>query len=770
MLIAATIALCAATPPSGRAADVAESGLAMIPADAAFVSSTLRLREQYDAIVSSNAFAAIRKLPAVARFFDSLEEQKAQPGSPLSIVDTFMQLPENQEAFDLLADMVATDTFVYGEPSWIKLLELLRKVQRAQQAANILAMARGDASFGGFEGLDGPFGDDDEDEDDDNAAAAGRIPVMPVRLQMIRGVELGSDDLTARLILETLADNKDLLVIPDTVWGFTTTKAAAAATQLKRLEVLLQLVTQANPDFADAVQRKAVGGNEFVTFTFKPDVSLLRPQLAAASEDSEKLDAVIDAIGELKVVVALGLVDDTVILSVGDSLDHLEKLAAAGKGRGLLGTKPMAPLLEHREKPITAVSHVSGDLMKVVAASTDDIDQLADLSDDVARLAELPEEAAADARAALEAVSKQYREWLPVPGPWTGFSFRSEQGYEGYAWDWSQNGQLDGRKRLDLLEHVGGAPLAAAVARGRTDVPRFDHVVGWIDMGWRFFKKHLLPMADDDVKEQVAAFDEHVAPLGRKFVEIIRRTFVPALANGQVGFVIDGKGRTTRLHRDLPGAEAPLPLLEPAIVLAVDDAGLFREGMNDLFALADELVDAVRDANPDSVPADYRIADPEKTKVEGGSVWSWPLKKTGLDEQIQPAIALGKDTAVFSLVPRQAGRLIVASPLETGSQVAAFEEPLAAAAAVDFAGLIDVIEPWVAHLARYAAEQQREGSVDSDQVLEAAKDDAQMKDILAQAKVVLDAARSLRVATAETTAKPEATVTHWRNVIRDMPR
>jgi hypothetical protein len=42
--------------------------------------------------------------------------------------------------------------------------------------------------------------------------------------------------------------------------------------------------------------------------------------------------------------------------------------------------------------------------------------------------------------------------------------------------------------------------------------------------------------------------------------------------------------------------------------------------------------------------------------------------------------------------------------------------------------------------------------------------------VLQQVKVVLEALRSIRVAVAETSVKPDATVTHWRNVIRDMPR
>ncbi len=748
-------ALLATSLPAASAADIADSGLSMIPADAAFVSSSLRLREQYDAIVGSNAFASIKKLPAVKKFFDSLEEQREQPGSPLSIVDTFMQLPENQQALDLLADMVATDTFVYGEPSWIKVVTLFKKVQQAQQAANILGMAGG-----GFDTL--------LPEPDD--AAAKPVVVQPVRMQMIRTDF--NNEFATRLMLKTIADNKDLIVIPDLVWGFRTTMGEAAVTQLKRLEVLLQLATQANPDLADALERRTIAGGEFVTFTFKPDYSLLRQQMVVDEESEADVDAIFEALGGIEVVVAIGTVGDRVILSLGDSTDHLEKLVVSGGGfeKGLLGTKPLTPLKDHQDKPITAFSSVSEAMMEVLAPSTAEIDQLASLTDRIAEQADLSDEAAADARDMLQTISAGYAKWLPTPGPWMAYSFLAEQGYEGYAWDWSRNGPLDGSKRLDLLEHVGGAPLAAVALRVRNDAYQFDDVVAWADMLRGFAVKHLLPRADEDVQEKVAAFEQHLLPLGQKFVDIVRRTFRPAMAGGQIGFVIDGKSKTSRLQQALPQAEAPLPLLEPAIVIGLDDPALFREGMNDFFALSDELVDAVRAMSPEAVPSDYRIADPRKEEVAGGNVWSWPLEKTGLDEQVQPAIALGKDAAVLSLVPKQAGRLIVETPLTTGAQLTKFEEPLAGAATLDVAGLIEALEPWVIYAARYAAVQGREGSVDSDLTLDADVEDEQAKEILAQVKVVLEAAKVLRVATAETAVKPEATVTHWRNIIRDIPQ
>lgn len=750
----------AATALSGMAvADITETGLSVIPADAAFVSSSLRLREQYDALVSSNAFASIRRLPAVKQFFDSLDEQRTQPGSPLSMVDTFLQLPENQQAIDLLRDMVATDTFVYGDSSWLNVVKLLKKIQQAQQVANVLGMAGGRASLDVLEALPG------------NDEAAGTVvPVQPVRFQMIRTDF--NNDLAATLILKTIAANRDLIVMPDTVWGFRTMMGDAAATQLKRLETMLSLVTQSNPTLAESLERRTIAGGEFVTFTFKPDYSLLREQMVVDDESEEDVDAIFEALDAIEVVLAIGIVGDRVILSVGDSTDHLEKLVVSGGGfeKGLLGTKAFAPLKEHAAKPLTAVSAVSQEMMEVLAPSTAEIDQLASLADRIAEQAELSEEAAADARNILKTISTGYQKWLPNPGPWMAYSFIAEQGYEGYAWNWSQNGPLDGSKRLDLLEHVGGAPLAALAFRLRNDVYGFDDIVSWVDLIREFVTNHLVPRNEESVQERVAAFEKHLLPLGRKFVDIVRRTFRPATAGGQVGLVIDGKSRTSRLQRELPQAEKPLPLIEPAIVIGVDDAALFREGMNDLFALSDELVDAVRAMSPDSVPADYRIAEPRKEQVEGGSVWSWSLEKSGLDEQLQPAIALGKDSAVLSLVPKQAGRLIVETPLTTGAQLTKFEEPLAVAATLDVAGLIEAIQPWVIYVARYVAVQQQEGSVDADDTLDADTEDDRIKEILGQVQTVLEAAKSLRVATAETAVKPEATVTHWRNIIRDMPR
>ena len=651
------------------------------------------------------------------------------PGSPFSMAETFMQLPENEQAVDVLADMVATDTFVYGEPSCISFLRLLQKVQELQGTAPL------QAELGRNDGLEG---------------------------------------VQKAAIVKGLAANLDLLVVPDIVWGFRTTKVDAAKAQLRRIEVLLKLVTQANPAMADALARKPIAGGEVVTFTIQGDQlpwGELEDELAAGLDDKADLDKVLDRLRKLDVVVALGVIGDRVILSVGDSIDHLQKLALPGTGRqGLLDTPPFAQLRAHKDKPLTGLAYVSdalADLNRESASSG--FRMLNQAADAAIQQAALPAEAAADTRRLLSKAEKDLGRRLPKPGPWLAFSFLTDQGYEGYAWDWARNQPFDGSRRLDLLEHVGGAPLAAVVSRIKSDPALLDDLTALASGSWGLFMKYGVPRADETERERVEAFDEHVVPLGKKLMEVLRAKIVPALADGQVGLVIDAKTKATRVQRDLPASAEPLPLLEPAIVLPLADPKLFREGLSDLFALTDELVAAARTMAPDAVPAGYEVPAPEKAKVAAGSIWSFALPASGLDTQLRPAIGVGDQAAVFSLVPAQAGRLLAAARMETGSQLATFEEPLAGAAAIDFAGLVDVLRPWVVYLTRYGCVQQRDGRVDADEELAAEDETAEAKEALAHVAVALEVAKCFRAATAETSITEEATVTHWRNVIRDLP-
>ena len=767
-------------------ADALEGGVSMIPKDAAFVSATLRLQEQIDLVLKSNAVAAIRTLPAVVQALDQIEEQKLQPGSPLSMLDTYLQLPENKQAVDLLRDMVSSDTFLYGEPSCITFLELIQKVQQAQNAANILQMARGGVPpgiDGGRRELDRlEMDDDDEDDEDaddeDGSSIDRRMSIVPVRRQVAEVEEFelrtagAGNELAARMVVQALADNADKIVVPDLVWGFKTSKPELATSQIKRIEVLLKLVTQTSPDFANALERKEIAGGDVVTLTLDgglvPWGQILSDE---ALGDEGDLDTVRQKLQELDLVIAIGLIGDRVIFSIGDSADHLGKLVVGGddKGRGLASTKPFEPLREHRNERITGISYMSEALARAVAPSAADIEQLATLSDELADSAELPAGAAKEAREMLEKMAAGYKRRLPTPGPALGYSFLTDKGYEGYAWDWSRNGVLDGSKPLDLLGHTGGSPLLSVVTRAKTPPDQFDDFVNWASMAWAFFGKNFLVKAEADDRERFEEGSKQLAPLAERFVTTLRTKLLPAVADGQAALVVDGREKSARLQRFMPAAAEPLPIVAPALALKIDDPKLFREGLSDLFALADDLVEEIRVLNPGSVPDGYRIPEPSKSKVDGGALWTFALPKADLDEQIVPTIGIGEDVAVFSVVPKQASRMLVRATQETGAQVSRFEEPLAVAAAADVAGLVDAIEPWLEYFVRIGNLQQRNGFVDSESQIGPEGDDDRIREQLRHVSAVLDALRCLRVTVADTATRSDATVTHWRNVIRDIP-
>jgi len=765
--LALAIGVAAAGFPASAAekGNLAGSGVQIVPRDAAFLSASLRLREQYDRIVGSNAFATLKKLPAVARALDSFEEQRTMPGSPFSMFETFMELPENEQAADLIRDMVATDTFVYGEPSCVSFLKLLQKLQQAQQAAGLIPT--GDVMLDLEDVLPGP----DEDVPEDSASAGRSVRSVAFRADAAEQVAPGQRQ--TRMIVEALVANLDLLVVPDLVWGFKTTKRDVGRSQLKRIEVLAKLLVQASPDLEDALARRKVAGGEFVTFTLDGAAlpwDEIAAQVAEMAGDVQGAEKVLERLRALEVVLAVGMVDDWVIITIGDSVDHLEKLAFQNPDKGLLATRPFAPLRADADKPITAISYVSKQLAEAISTTPDDLDDAVESLSGLAADAGLPPAAEKDIRRWLTRASDEFGKRMPEPGAWMSYSFFSEQGYEGYAWNWTRNLPFDGAKPLDLLRHTGGTPVAVAMQRFRSDPRLLDAVVGIVQGAWSLFAKYGRPQLDAETQDQFDGFEEHMVPLGGKLADVIRGKLVPALADGQVGFVLDAKARTKRPHKELPASAELLPLLEPAIVLPLADRKQFVSGLNDLFALADEVVAATRRMNPDAVPAGYEVPEPTKTKVDGGAVWSFPLAASGLDDQLQPAIGVGDEAVVFTLGPQQAGRMITAAPLETGRRLTRFDEPLTAAAAVDVAMFFDAVAPWVRYVARYASVQDRDGTVDPDAELSADDENEQTREALEHVRVVFDVLKTLKAAVAETAFREEALVTHWRNVIRDLPQ
>ncbi len=718
-------ALFVALFTNAHTAQAAELGIGLIPDDAAFLSSTLRGKEQYDRIVSSNAFASLKELKSVAKALDELAKQQTQPGNPMAIAMMMMQMPDNQEAISLLQDMVATDTFVFGTSSWVTVSKLLKKLQSAQQAANMATITKG------------------------------------------TDLDLDTDATLNRLIAETLAANTDEIVVPDLVWGFHTTQLDAAKKQLKRIEDFATSMAQAQPMLADAVAREKIGAGDFITVTIKPDPNLIKMAISNTVKFDgmeEELEKILKRVGELQFVVALGIVKEHVVLSIGGGTEHLQAMGSTGGS--LLETEPFKVVRDATEKPLTSIWYRSQKLAKAWETSPEDIEQAKKFATTVAEVNELNPEATAEAERLVGELLEGYASRMPEAGPWLAYSYLTDTGYAGEEWNWAKNLPWNGSLPLSL-DHFGGDPLAVIALRTKTDPEQFEAFVSWANSLRQFVSSAIASTGDDDTQEGFKTFDEKIVPLGEELTTTVREKFVPSLKNGQFGFVLDGKASTTKLQASLPASSKPLPLIEPAIVLSLDDEKLFREGLSDIFALSDKLLSVVREIDEDDkIPSEYRIPDPEEKDTKGGSLWTFALPESGLDKQIQLSIGVGKNAAVFSFTPDQAERILTSSPLQLEGD---FSENLAAVAVLDWVAFANAIEPWATYVIRCGGVQQEEGRLDPDSTIGPDSETDEVTDALEQLATIFSVFRCLKSATAKTSIEEDATVTRWQNRIEDLP-
>lgn len=716
MIVAACLAAASAPQSRARCADttdgLAASGLTMIPADAVYASAWLRLREQYERLRSSKAVASLMTLPTV-------EKLSTATAPALSGLQMLLGLSENQQAVELLADMAAHDAFVYGGDSWLKIADFMNRVTQNRDADRLVADIAG--------------------KDDEPLSSA----------------------------IRAVARHRHLLVVPDTVWGFKTTMHDAARAQLIRIEALAREVAQQRPESGLRIGSRLVHGADLLTLTL-PGKALPWEQWAEEADDldTDEIGRIIERLKTLDLVVAIGLVGDHVIVSFGGSTDLVERLVVGdAAGPALVATPAFAALRADAALPLTGVTYTSEALVRRLQPTPDDAEDMRAFVRKAAEAAGMPQDRLSELLEMCETGATLCHNTRAVPGATMSYSYLTDRGYAGHTWDWTRP-QLDGSTRLAILDHAGGRPLAVVASRIRLDPGCFDEVVRWTGASWPSMKRQIAHgMQNGDLPPfDLPTFDRIVdsaTPSLEKLVGVIREHIVPAIAGEEYALVIDAADSTRRLHEELPASAEPLPLLAPAAIFAVRDVAGIRASLEALLPILDQLTTAFAPA------VEIRLPRPEKSATPVGEVWTFPVPEFGLDGRIAPTIAFGEKVVVFSLVGSQARRLVESTPLKGAG--AGFDMPLAAAAVFDSAGTVAAVEPWIDYVIRCQCVARRGDTVDGRLTVSAADHTEESKGVLAEMTTVLRALQSLRVVTAATEVRPDATVTHWHNAIEDIP-
>ena len=710
---------CAAIQPAAAGElDKLDTSLKLIPADAAFYSSMLRNREQLDAFLHSNAWEKLKSMPSVQMGLAMFNAQAQQQGSPVWRFEEARQNPEIKKLINLAADMGSNEIYMYGDKDCTAFIALLQSINSAMSYGPAILQATGKAK--------------------------GQSP----------------DKLQKKAILETLIAHQDLLKFPNVLVGFRLKKPSAANEALIKLETILNVSMEALPQLKGHLNRETIGDDDFLVLrldgTMIPWDKFPREKLVEVVDNQADLDKFIEHVKKMEFVLAMGVHDKDLIISWGSSLDCIKNL---GSSERLIDRPELKPLEKFADKRLAGVHYVSKPFIEQLNNNAKTIDDLRNFIDQMVPLAHFPEGENSKISGDVGALALDLKNAMPNLGAVVGFNFLTDNGYEGYQYNWGTHPHLDGSKPLELLNHMDGNPILGLVCRRTVSPQHYDMLVKWGKTGWNYMEELALPRLPEDKRAEAQAFFTDLKPLLERLNTAVRDMWLPALADGQIGLVVDAKLMSKQLHRSMPMMQNDMPVIEPAIVVGVSNADLLKKAIHEFHGVYNDVIDLI--CKQPHVPEHtkthmqkFKWPEPEVETVAGGSLYQYPLpERWGVDKNIVPNAAISDKLWVISLSTAQTDRLLKDTPLKVGGVLASTDRPLAVAACFNFTELFSALTPWVNYAFERIPDQQMAG---------------QKELVLSQVRTLMEVLSTIKSVTSETYVENNILVSHSLVEIHDL--
>lgn len=689
------------------------NSLDWVPESASFYSALLRNKEQIDNIANSKAWAKFTDLSTVRQSWQTMQVLMALPGGPISTIQQALQQPENQQLLDMVGDLLSNEVFYYGDVQGIEWMQL---VSRAMNMSQFESMIGG--------GESGP------------------------EAQQFEQV---------REMFRLLCAN-DKLQTPTLVVGFRHSNAERATAQLARLEKLIGEAVESAPPLKGRFSRRKLGSAEYLVLNLDGQmVPWSEIPLNQLELKPGEFDKAIDKLKRLKLSIALGVRGDYVLLAIGPTSDHL---AGLGTGKLLAERSDFEPLAKYADKRITGIHYRSKEARLAERADESSLGGFADVLRGKLSGSRLSKELQKQLDTKLASAAKSLQAAANRLGPTLSVSYLTPVGYESYSYDWSGFDEAAASKRLDLTEHVGGTPLVALVGRARMSGADYGDFVDFVKLAHGFFEElaiQPLPAAD---QAHYRDFMETVKPLLARLNTATEKMLLPGLADGQFGFVLDAKLTSQQWFKGMPRAAAPLPMLEPAVVVGVSDPELVKKAFSEYRAVADAVIAKLKEKDPESLPPDFKIPDPQVRDSKNGTIYSYPFSKDlGLDPQLALNAGLGKRVAVLSVAPKHTGELLASTPFEAEGPAGDAKRPLVSVEYLDWASVVEAVTPWLDYaVAQYYAARADAG----------VQQDGGPRATLTELHGFLDVLKVFRTVSSATYAEGKAMVTHTETHFQDL--
>jgi hypothetical protein len=648
-----TLTLCSATSSRARAAGLVDQAhsLKSVPADVALYSASLRLKEQLDIFLASNTYRRMMEIPivqmgkmqAIFRW-----QQSQQPA--IARFRAYFDSAEGQETLALLKEMFAEESFTYANQDVAGLVQLFMELNNLNRTAKLEALATGETE----------------------------------------------QEVMQRKAMELLSERAEKFVVPDIVWGFRIKDAARAKKHIDRLqEVLVGLLKDEQPQLAERLKREQIDGNEFLTMRL--DGSMIpwgRLRDEAENMTDEQFNKWRDLLNKKTMALAVGVVGEFALFSIGDSTDHLTKL---GEGPTLAEQPLMARLAKHADQRVTSIGYVSKSLMKSLNSPQQTIDDLLGSAEDALQQLDVAAELKAQLVEELKGLGDDLVKYMPEPGEVAGISFLTPRGYESFQYQTGTRPTQDSSDVLTVVDHVGGDPMLMIATRTKQSVEEYDQTITWLKRVAAQVELIAKEKTDPDRWAEYLEFREKAVPLLDRLNAATREHMMPALADGQQAFVMDAAATSQQWIELMPKSPQPLPMLELGLVANVSNAQQLRKGVSEYFSVIQEFIGLLHEMHPDQVP-DFQIPAPMTRELpDGGTMYTYMLPgKWGVDSQVAPNVALTDSAAAASSMPAMSERLLRTMPLKIDTSLDV-RRPAATVSYFEFARLIEAIKPWVSY-------------------------------------------------------------------------
>jgi hypothetical protein len=579
-------------------------------------------------------------------------------------------------------------------------------------------------------------------------------------------------------MLDVIVRHAESFELPETAVGFRLTDTEAAERQIARLHAAV--VAACGAEMATRVELAPEGS--FPRLTLRLDGTLLPlERMRAEAEgdiDPETLEKLLAAASKLEVTLGVGIKQGyLVFIAASDA----RRLAALGSSRSLSERAEAVPLHKAADRPITAITYASEELIEGIGAGQRQIDDLVKLFRSMLPLAELGASLQSEVQGDLERFGEELKRYVPRPGAALAFTYMTPRGYEGWSYTWVENTLLDDSVPLSILEHVGGAPLFVVAFHGRQVMEQYNFTVRWLERAWHLARRAAEEKLDSSDQVLWQKLEPQMTALMEVIGRITRETIMPELTDGQCALVVDAKSSSRRWHRALSEAAEPLPMLEIALVHSLRDGERFGRGCEELFHATREGLLAAHRAAPDEIP-EIELPYPSTLGAEATSIHYFPLpSEWGIDRKLAPSAGWTDGAVALSLGPDHVERLLRPAPFQDDGPISLCGRPLAAAACLDWTRLVDAARPWidqaVDHAMRSDSSKEESGEAGdsaeapekSDAVEQATADEnpaaAAIKDQIHQ---VLDIVRCFRGFRSATYFQQGVQVTHFECEFRDL--